>query len=444
MIIVTAFVVAGVLAIGGVLILLAIRAELVDAADAVGDANSFEIAQLAHANDLPRIVPVMTDPEIAVQVVSNGRVLAESMNIRGSPELDLASPRPGETDVLQVESLPHAEEGRYRVTARGIVIASGTATIYVAVSIEDVEDTMSTATRALAIGLALLVLVLCGVMWVIIGRTLAPVERIRQQASAITGRHLDRRVLEPMQQDEIGRLARTVNAMLARLQDSAERQSRFVADAAHELRSPVASLRTQLETAGEESRVNGNGVSVPDLLQETVRMQTMVDRLLLLARGDAGELAPHRIEVDLDDIIDDVVSSLANPRVPIDQTQVQPAQVPGDPGLLEQVVRNLVENAVRHARSEVRVGLASSDGEVVLFVDDDGAGIPVERRSEVFERFTRLDVARDRHGGGVGLGLAIVAEIVQAHGGSIELDRAPIDGARFRVRLPMLPAILGR
>jgi signal transduction histidine kinase len=266
------------------------------------------------------------------------------------------------------------------------------------------------------------------------------VERIRRQASAITGRQLDRRVHEPIQQDEIGRLARTVNAMLARLQDSAERQNRFVADAAHELLSPVASLRAQLETAQDGESVIPDGVSVPDLLQETLRMQTLVDRLLLLARTDAGDLAPRRAMVDLDDTIDDVISSLIHPRVSIDLTGVHPVQVTGDPDLLEQVVRNLVQNAVRHASQQVRLGLSTEGGEAVLTVDDDGPGIPVERRDEVFRRFTRLDAARDRSGGGVGLGLAIVTEIVRAHAGSIEVDWAPIGGARFRVRLPAASA----
>jgi signal transduction histidine kinase len=436
MIMATAAVVAVVLAVGGVLILLAVKAELVDAADEVGDATAMDVAELAASGTLPRPLPVMHDTEAAVQVVSDGRVVTQTANIDGTHPFDLPAEPPGASEVMEVDSLSVAEAGPYRVTARGVATPEGPATIYVAVSIEEVEDTMETATGVGVIGLAALLLALSGVMWLIIGRTLAPVERIRQQASAITGRQLDRRVLEPSQQDEIGRLARTVNAMLDRLQDSAERQNRFVADAAHELLSPVASLRAQLETAQEGRSVDRDGVSVPDLLQETLRMQTLIDRLLLLARTDAGDLAPRRASVDLDDTIDDVMSSLIQPRVPVDLTGVHPVQVTGDRDLLEQVVRNLVQNAVRHASQQVRVGLGAEGGEAVLTVDDDGPGIPVERRDEVFRRFTRLDAARDRSGGGVGLGLAIATEIVRAHGGSISVDRAPIGGARFRLRLP--------
>jgi signal transduction histidine kinase len=436
MILATAVVVAAVLSIGGALILLAVRAELIDTANEVGMANAADVAEMAAAGTLPQPLPVMHDPEVAVQVVSAGRVLTHSVNVAADLPFELPTERPGVSEVLKVDELPVAEAGPYRVTALGTVTPDGAATIYVAISMQDLDDIMETATAIGAIGLILLLLVLCGVMWLVLGRTLAPVERIRQQADAITGRRLDRRVLEPVQHDEIGRLARTMNAMLGRLQDSAERQNRFVADAAHELRSPVASLRAQLETARSGDGVVHDGQLRSDLLQETLRMQTMVDRLLMLARNDAGDLAPGQDVVDLDDTVDDVVSSLVESRVPLDLSQVSPAQVTGDADLLEQVVRNLVQNAVRYARSQVRVGLCTQSGQAVLTVEDDGPGIPTERRSEVFDRFTRLDAARDRDGGGVGLGLAIVAEIVRVHSGGIDVDRASIGGARFRVHLP--------
>jgi signal transduction histidine kinase len=275
-------------------------------------------------------------------------------------------------------------------------------------------------------------------MWTVIGRTLAPVETIRREADAITGRDLDRRVFEPAQEDEIGRLARTVNAMLARLQDSAERQRRFVADTAHELRSPIASLRTQLETARDSRRpVDWENVSA-DLLDETVRMQRLAEQLLLLARADSGILRRTRLAVDLDDVVDTVVSHLADHRpVRVDCHAVEPVQVTGDSMLLEQLVRNLLDNAVSHAAREVHVSLSHSDGVAVLTVDDDGPGVPPDRRHEVFERFTRLDIARDRDHGGAGLGLAIVADIARAHEGQVDVGDAPLGGARFRVRLPL-------
>lgn len=436
MIMATAVVVAAVVGIGGVLILLAIRSELVETADEVGKVHATAIARRAAAGSLPRPLPLVYDPELAVQVVGGGRVLTSTVNVNATETFALPRKPPGATEVLEVDRLPVSEGGPYRVTVLGTDTPQGPATIYVAISIEDTEDILATATALGGVGLLLLVVVLCGVMWVVIGRTLAPVERIRRQADEIGEHRLDRRVLEPIQRDEIGRLARTVNAMLGRLQDSADRQHRFVADAAHELRSPVASLRAQLETAHDGRDRAEDGLSRADLLQETLRMQTMVDRLLVLARSDAGELAPRQEVVDLDDAVDDVVSSLPDTGVDIELSQVDPVQVSGDPDLLEQMVRNLVQNAIRHASRRVQISLGTGRGQAELTVDDDGPGVPVDRREEVFERFTRLDVARDRDGGGVGLGLAIVAEIVRAHGGSIEVDTAPIGGARFRVRLP--------
>ncbi len=165
-------------------------------------------------------------------------------------------------------------------------------------------------------------------------------------------------------------------------------------------------------------------------------MQVLVDRLLLLARADADELDLHSTTVDLDELVLEVSAALPSARVTLDATGVRPAQVIGDPDLLEQVVRNLVQNAVRYASRQVQLRLDIEAEQVVLTVDDDGPGIPLERRDEAFRRFARLEAARDRDSGGVGLGLAIVAGIVEAHAGSIEVDCAPIGGARLRVRLP--------
>jgi len=369
--------------------------------------------------------------------VSDGRVLASSPNVRRLGALDLPEEPPGTTEVLAVERLPVRESGPYRVVAQGFESSSGSATVFVAVSIEDIDDTVSAATEVGVAGLPILVLALSAAMWVLIGRTLAPVEAIRSQADAITGRRLDRRVPEPARQDEIGRLARTVNAMLARLQDSADRQRRFVADAAHELRSPIASLRAQLETARDPRGCEAEEIR-RDLLDETVRMQRLVDQLLLLARTDAGTVQPRRAAVDLDDTLDSVAAyCAANNGVRIDLSAVEPVQVLGDPDLLEQLVRNILDNAVRHAEREVRVTLSTADGQAVLTVDDDGPGIPAESRREIFHRFARLDRARDRDRGGVGLGLAIVADVARVHGGTVDAGDAPGGGARLRVRLPI-------
>jgi signal transduction histidine kinase len=275
---------------------------------------------------------------------------------------------------------------------------------------------------------------------VVIGRTLGPVEAMRRRADVITAADLSERVPEPDRLDEIGRLARTINAMLERLEVGVREQRRFLADAAHELRSPVASLRAQLET---RQHVDGDLRSDNDtagLLADTLRMGALVDQLLLLARSDADALDRVRAVVDLDDTVEKVLTvepfEQLRPDVAIDVWRVSPVKVVGDPLLLEQVVRNLLDNAVRHATARVDVTLSRVGGEAVLTVDDDGPGIPPARRDEVLRRFARLDDARDRDQGGTGLGLAIVDDVVRAHDGRVEILDSPLGGARLQVSLP--------
>jgi signal transduction histidine kinase len=175
------------------------------------------------------------------------------------------------------------------------------------------------------------------------------------------------------------------------------------------------------------------------MLHETARMEGLVDQLLLLARAGADDSWLRLSTVDLDDVVDSGVGSLGSEGdVVIDTSAVEPVQLSGDAALLEQVVGNLVQNAAAHAREIVRVSVSSGGGDVaVLTVDDDGPGVPPDRREDIFERFVRLDESRDRVRGGVGLGLAIVSEIVHAHGGRIHVGDSPMGGARFVVELPV-------
>lgn len=427
-----------VLVVGGAVLAVAVRAVLIDHAVDASRLRAHDLAMLAAWQALPRPIPLVEDSDLVQVVGADGQILAASANIEGRQALDLPRQAAGTTRVFSVDRLPIGDSGAYRIVADGVDTPSGAATIYVAVSVEEIDETVAVVGQVALVALPIFVLLLAVAMRTVIARTLAPVETIRREADSITGSDLDRRVFEPAQQDEIGSLARTVNAMLVRLQDSAERQNRFVADIAHELRSPIASLRTRLETARESYRpVDWDGVSA-DLLHETVRIQQLVEQLLLLARADAGTLQQKRVAVDLDDVIDTVVEHLAadDPRR-VDCRAVEPAQVIGDPLLLEQLVRNLLENAVSHADHEIHVALFTVDSAAVLTVDDDGPGIPPDRRQEVFRRFTRLDLARDRDHGGAGLGLAIVSDIARAHDGDVEVADSPLGGACLRIRLPL-------
>ena len=291
--------------------------------------------------------------------------------------------------------------------------------------------------RVGAVGLPVLVLALSAAMWLVVGRTLRPIDVMRRKADDIHGDALARRVPEPARLDEVGRLARTINGMLGRIQSSVERQRRFVGDAAHELRSPTASLRTTLETALESSQgVDWQEVGT-DLLHETLRMQRLTDQLLLLARLDASTIDAHSVDVDLDHLIEQVAAQV-RPDVAVDISAVEPVQVTGEPTLLLQVIQNLLDNAARHTTTSIQIALHRDGDQAVITIDDDGPGIPTDRRDHLFERFTRLDQARDRDHGGAGLGLAIVADIVTVHGGTVRIEDPPDGrGARLVVRLPV-------
>lgn len=443
MVLIATTAVAVVVALAGVLIVLAVRSELISAADEVGEVRAEQVAQLAAAGDLPHKLVHAEDIEVAVQVVQGGRVVSATQNALGSAVFPLPLQPPGADRVIRVAALPIEREGPFRVTAYGTRTPQGDATVFVAVDVEKIDELLGALVRQGAIGLTVLLIVFGVVLWVVVGRTVASVEAIRRRAELITGRRLDQRVPEPAARDEIHRLARTLNDMLARLEESAKRQDRFVADAAHELRTPLATLRARVETALARGNGEADAQLLPDVLEEATRMSSLVDQLLLLARSDAGTLNGGDRPVDLDDVLRDVISSTRPGGVTVSVKDVQPVQVLGESSLLEQVFRNLLENAVRHARSAVNVTLTSDAGSALLMVDDDGPGIPQADRADVFRRFVRLDDSRERAQGGVGLGLAIVAEIVRIHSGTVEVTESPAHGARLCVRLPLADQLAG-
>lgn len=433
--------VALVLAVGGWLVVSALRSSLIGDVTRAAVLRSQDLATLATQGSLPRPIPIGDADEALVQVTIDGQVVAASGNIQGEDPLGFTPPPVGDTRVARVTSLPIAEDDDsdgFVVAATTVQIGDSTATVLVASTLEDVGEATTAATRVGLLALPVLVVVLAGAIWLLVGRTLAPVDAIRAEADAITGSDLHRRVPEPASRDEIGRLARTLNSMLARLEDASERQQRFVADAAHELRTPVASIRTTVETARSSPRQIDWTEVADDVLTDVTRMQQLSEQLLLLARVDTGRIDHQRRPVDLDDVIlraidrrDDVEG------IGLDAAAVVPVQVHGEPILLEQLVVNLLDNATAHARSRVTIALRLQDGQAVLTIDDDGPGIPPDRRTAVFERFTRLDQARTRHRhNGAGLGLAIVADITRAHAGIVTVNDSPQGGARFAVRLP--------
>jgi signal transduction histidine kinase len=287
----------------------------------------------------------------------------------------------------------------------------------------------------LLIGLPLVLLVVGGTTWVVVGRALRPVERIRSEVAAISDQRLDRRVPVPGSRDELHRLALTMNQMLERLHASRDRQQRFVSDASHELRSPLASIRQAAEVARRHPEALPEGELAEAVVEESLRMQRIVEQMLVLTRTDESGLRERR-ELDLDDIALAEAARVRREGLTVDVSGVGGGRVVGDHVALSQVVRNLVDNAARHAKSRIALQLTESEGWVVLCVDDDGDGVPTQERERVFERFVRLDEARSRDAGGTGLGLAIVREIVAAHDGTASVTDSSLGGASFVVRLP--------
>ncbi|MEU8347536.1 HAMP domain-containing sensor histidine kinase [Spirillospora sp. NPDC048832] len=308
-----------------------------------------------------------------------------------------------------------------------------TVTVYAGADLAAARDAVGTVTRAMLAGLPLLLAVVAGVTWLVTRRALRPVEAVRAELAEITASgDLARRVPVPDARDEIAGLAATTNETLAALAESVARQRGFVADASHELRSPIASLRTQLEVAAAHPEL----LDVDGLVEDVVRLQHLAADLLLLARIDAGERPPAR-PVALGRLVRDELDR----RAPGDRIAVQASidadpQVMGVPGRLARVVGNLLDNAQRHAGAAVRLSLREEAGAAVLRVADDGPGVPPADRERIFERFVRLDDARSRDEGGAGLGLAIARDLVAAHGGSLTVGEAPGGGALFEVRLP--------
>ncbi|MEQ8142630.1 ATP-binding protein [Streptomyces sp. OP7] len=307
----------------------------------------------------------------------------------------------------------------------------GRLTVHAGAPLAAEHSAVDTALTAMLIGFPLLLGVVAAVTWLVTGRALRPVEGIRREMAAITASEdLGRRVPEPATHDEVARLARTTNATLTALEASVERQRRFVADASHELRSPIASLRTQLEVAAAHPEL----LDLDGAVEDTVRLQNLAADLLLLARLDAGE-RPAGTRVDLAALAREGAAGRAG--VTVDAESVE---VSGSPGQLGRVLGNLLDNAARHARARVAVTVRREGAWAVLAVADDGEGVAEADRERIFERFVRLDAARSRDDGGAGLGLAIARDVAVRHGGTLTAGAAPAGGALFELRLPLAGA----
>ncbi|MCV7242757.1 HAMP domain-containing protein [Mycobacterium mantenii] len=323
-----------------------------------------------------------------------------------------------------------------RVSGQKVATRSGVYTVLVGGGSEAVEATTRTLAILLACSAPVIVAVAAGATYWLVRRSLQSVDAIRSRVADISTSDLAERVPVPDGHDEIAALAVTMNEMLSRLEAGHRAQQRFVGDASHELRSPLTTIISALEVAEAHPDLLDAELAVNTMLPEAQRMHTLVEDLLLLARADEQTLLRRKEQVALHDLARTEADRARREAQVVIHTDIRPVRLEGDPAAMSRMIRNLVENAVRHAVSCVAIEVGGRDEVAVLVVSDDGPGIAPADRSRVFERFVRLDSDRARSGGGAGLGLAIVAEIVAAHGGTVSIDDPPCGGTKITVTLP--------
>jgi signal transduction histidine kinase len=373
-----------------------------------------------------------------VQVVDGtGRVVAASAAVAGVAPISPLRPPAGQT-VREQRGLDIAHDERFRIVAVGVSTADGPRTVLVGQSVDEVNDGTEAIIGALIVGMPLLTLVVGAATFLFVGRTLRPVDAMRRQADTITASNLHTRLPVPAATDEIAALATTMNTMLDRIEAATDAQRRFVADASHELRSPLSTIHAGLDLLGATDLPASAGTHVTRMRHESTRMARLIADLLLLAKMDESGLQLRREDVDLDDIVYTERDRLSagHPDLKV-EVQVVPVRVHGDPHHLQRALRNLLDNAARHSRDRVTISLTADDGTAELTVADNGPGIPAAERERVFARFVRLDDDRSRQGGGTGLGLPIARDVVIAHGGTLTVHTSPDGGAMLRIRLPM-------
>jgi signal transduction histidine kinase len=433
-------VVAVAMALASIGLVFAVRHQLLGRIDRQSTANVRAI-QGQLANGVPPGGVALPGPAVtgfaAVQNGS-GEVVRSSGSIANGEKVLIngTTPPPGVSGgaTLDASGVPFA------VKYTTVATPDGAFTVIVGSPLDGVRRSVSALEGTLAVGLPFLVALVGVLAWMVTGRALRPVEAMRTEVEAISGGTLHRRVPDPGSGDEVSRLARTMNAMLDRLEGASTRQRQFVSDASHELRSPVAAIRAQLEVALAEPDADWPSVARRALGEES-RLETLVADLLLLASADEQRELHGAVDVDVAGLARE---EAARPRrlpvsvdAPIDAGD---GHVIGRPEQLTRVIANLLDNACRHGQTRVHLSVARDNGDVRLLIDDDGSGIPPEDRDRVFERFTRLDPSRvGSQQGSAGLGLALVRAVVERHRGTVQVDEAPNGGARLQVTLPAAP-----
>lgn len=426
------------LAAGSIILYVALSLAVDRSLDNEARASADDVVALVDKGTPPDPLPISGAQVVQIidrdQRVIDGSVNADRLTPLLHPD-ELKTALSGSSVVISGSRAGLA--GPLRAVAAAAGPGGAEVTVVVAQQVGDIQAGTGLLRTALLIGVPLLLAALAQVAWYVIGRTLRPVEALRKGAERISGSGRAEHLPVPRADDEIAALAITLNQMLDRLTAARARQGSFVADAAHELRSPLASIRIQLEVA---QRIGDGGSSTEDLMIDIDRLSALVEDLLLLARADANTRGPaNPIDFDVQAMLQEMSAGRAPGRVPVHTEAGPPVEVNADRNEIRRAVANLVDNAVRHARTGARVCVCATTETVTIAVIDDGPGIDPADRARAFLRFTRLDDARDWDGGGSGLGLAIVAEIVRRANGTVQLTQPHgADGLHASIILPAL------
>ena len=421
------------LAVAGGVLLLVLYRSLESTALGAAAARAEQIsAQLR--TDAPREVDpslLVTDSQIgAVQIVdATGTVLAASNGAPTSPLVTTSLSDGQARSVGRVQGPGSSFD--YWVSARATAVPGGSVTILVGADREPVESVVTKVAALLAVGSPVIIALVVVGTYRLVGAALGPVEAIRSRVASISSTDLAQRVPIPATRDEIAHLAATMNAMLARLERGRAAQHRLVSDASHELRSPLSTITTALEMAAGRPELLDNELIDESLLPEARRMRQLIEDLLLLARSDEDAMELRHDDVDIDDLLLAEASRLRGMESVDTVTHIEACRTVGDHAALARVIRNLVDNAVRHAASTVTMDCHPESGHAVIIIGDDGPGIPAELLSKVQEPFFST------RPGGTGLGLAICRALAWQNGGSllVESPAVPLGGTRVTLRL---------
>jgi signal transduction histidine kinase len=434
-------VVAAALLVGGLILLVLLQTSLVASTEATARMEAAEVVAQISGQDFTEAGEYISSTVHSgqyVQILSpEGAVLAASVPAAAAVPLTGLRPEAGQT-LIQDESGLHSlgDDDEFLVVATGVSVDGRLYTTVVAATVQVQADTVSTVAWFM-LGATPLLLVVVGVsVWLLVGRSLRQVERIRGQVAGISARRLGERVEVPATADEIQALAETMNTMLERLQASDREQRRFVSDASHELRSPLATLSAGVEIAAADPSGTTWQEMKAILAKETARMRYLVEDLLTVAKANDSGLRLETSDVDLDDVLNEEIRRLRSTSAHRIEARLEPARITGDVQRLGQVTRNVLDNADRHAVSRISIRVQGSDDGAVVTIDNDGPPVPGPERERIFERFVRLDESRSRESGGSGLGLAIAAGIMTAHDGWIRTGETPDGGCRFELGFP--------